>query len=239
MRAPIIQVRDLTRVYHTGSAEVKAVNAITLDIFSGAMTAIVGRSGSGKTTFLNLISGLDQPTSGEVLFDGEALHPMNEAQRLRLRQQKIGFVFQSFGLLPLLTAAENIGVPLRMRQMAPKERDGRVTEALSWVGLLDRAQHRPYELSGGEQQRVAIARALAVRPQVILADEPTGQLDSATGRRILDLLRRLVVEAGITVVLVTHDPQTMEEADVVHELHDGQLIATRHKASRFSAAALN
>ncbi|MBN8637198.1 MAG: ABC transporter ATP-binding protein [Anaerolineae bacterium] len=239
MRAPIIQVRDLTRVYHTGSAEVRAVNGITLDIFSGAMTAIVGRSGSGKTTFLNLISGLDQPTSGEVLFDGEALHPMNEAQRLRLRQQKIGFVFQSFGLLPLLTAAENIGVPLRMRQMAAKERDGRVTEALSWVGLLDRAQHRPYELSGGEQQRVAIARALAVRPQVILADEPTGQLDSATGRRILDLLRRLVVEAEITVVVVTHDPQTMEEADVVHELHDGQLIATRHKASRFSAAALN
>ncbi|MBK9745476.1 MAG: ABC transporter ATP-binding protein [Chloroflexi bacterium] len=239
MRAPIIQVRDLTRVYHTGSAEVRAVNGITLDIFSGAMTAIVGRSGSGKTTFLNLISGLDQPTSGEVLFDGEALHPMNEAQRLRLRQQKIGFVFQSFGLLPLLTAAENIGVPLRMRQMAAKERDGRVTEALSWVGLLDRAQHRPYELSGGEQQRVAIARALAVRPQVILADEPTGQLDSATGRRILDLLRRLVVEAEITVVVVTHDPQTMEEADVVHELHDGQLIATRHKASRFSTAALN
>lgn len=239
MRAPIIQVRDLTRVYHTGSAEVRAVNGITLDIFSGAMTAIVGRSGSGKTTFLNLISGLDQPTTGEVLFDGEALHPMNEAQRLRLRQQKIGFVFQSFGLLPLLTAAENIGVPLRMRQMAAKERDGRVTEALSWVGLLDRAQHRPYELSGGEQQRVAIARALAVRPQVILADEPTGQLDSATGRRILDLLRRLVVEAGITVVVVTHDPQTMEEADVVHELHDGQLIATRHKTSRFSAAALN
>ena len=239
MRAPIIQVRELTRVYHTGSAEVRAVNGITLDIFSGAMTAIVGRSGSGKTTFLNLISGLDQPTSGEVLFDGEALHPMNEAQRLRLRQQKIGFVFQSFGLLPLLTAAENIGVPLRMRQMAAKERDGRVTEALSWVGLLDRAQHRPYELSGGEQQRVAIARALAVRPQVILADEPTGQLDSATGRRILDLLRRLVIEAGITVVVVTHDPQTMEEADVVHELHDGQLIATRHKASRFSTAALN
>ncbi|MBK8033431.1 MAG: ABC transporter ATP-binding protein [Chloroflexi bacterium] len=239
MRAPIIQVRDLTRVYHTGSAEVRAVNGITLDIFSGAMTAIVGRSGSGKTTFLNLISGLDQPTSGEVLFDGEALHPMNEAQRLRLRQQKIGFVFQSFGLLPLLTAAENIGVPLRMRQMAAKERDGRVTEALSWVGLLDRAQHRPYELSGGEQQRVAIARALTVRPQVILADEPTGQLDSATGRRILDLLRRLVVEAEITVVVVTHDPQTMEEADVVHELHDGQLIATRHKASRFSTAALN
>ena len=123
--------------------------------------------------------------------------------------------------------------------MAAKERDGRVNEALSWVGLLDRAQHRPYELSGGEQQRVAIARALAVRPQVILAYEPTGQLDSATGRRILDLLRRLVLEAEITVVVVTHDPQTMEEADVVHELHDGQLIATRHKASRCSTAALN
>ncbi|MBE2267072.1 MAG: ABC transporter ATP-binding protein [Anaerolinea sp.] len=239
MRSPIIQVRDLTRVYHSGSAEVHAVSSITLDLYPGEMTAVVGRSGSGKTTFLNLISGLDQPTSGEVIFDGEPLHSMGETQRLRLRQQKIGFVFQSFGLLPLLTAAENVGVPLRMRQLGAAERDARVTEALSWVGLLDRARHRPYELSGGEQQRVAIARALAVRPQVILADEPTGQLDSSTGRRILDLLRRLVGEAGITVVVVTHDPQTMDEADVIHELRDGELIDTRYKSARRSVAPLN
>ncbi len=239
MREPIIQVRDLTRVYRTGSAEVTAVKGVTLDIYPGEMTAIVGRSGSGKTTFLNLISGLDQPTSGEILFDGESLHQLKEAERLRLRQQKLGFVFQSFGLLPLLTAAENVGVPLRMRQMAAKERDGRVTEVLSWVGLLDRSHHRPYELSGGEQQRVAIARALAARPQVVLADEPTGQLDSATGRRILDLIRRLVTDVHITVVVVTHDPQTMDEADVVHELHDGELIATRYKSARRSVAPLN
>lgn len=239
MREAIIQVRNLSKVYPANDVSVRAVDNVTLDIYPGEMTAIVGRSGSGKTTFLNLISGLDQPTNGEIVFDGESLHTMNEGQRLRLRQEKIGFVFQSFGLLPLLTASENVGVPLRMRQLGAKEREGRVTEALSWVGLLERAAHRPYELSGGEQQRVAIARAIAVRPQIVLADEPTGQLDSTTGRRVLDLMRRLVIEAKITVVVVTHDPQTMDEADVVHELRDGQLIDTRYKSAKRSAAPLN
>jgi putative ABC transport system ATP-binding protein len=154
---------------------------------------------------------------------------MDEKARLALRRETIGFVFQSFGLLPLLTAAENVGVPLRMRNLSRLEREERVTEALEWVGLTRRARHRPYELSGGEQQRVAIARALAARPQIILADEPTGQIDSQTGRRILDLMRRLVAERGITVVIVSHDPVVMKEADVVHELRDGRLVETRVK----------
>ncbi|KAB2864014.1 MAG: ATP-binding cassette domain-containing protein, partial [Anaerolineae bacterium] len=146
-----------------------------------------------------------------------------------MRLHEIGFVFQSFGLMPLLSAFENVSIPLRMRGASPRERDTQVREALEWVGLAERAKHRPYELSGGEQQRVAIARALAAHPKLILADEPTGQLDTRTGRRILDLLRRLVVEREITVVIVSHDPQVMQEADVVHEMRDGRLMETRIK----------
>lgn len=232
---PIIRVQNLHRVYHLGGEDIHAVNDVSLDIMPHRMTAIVGRSGSGKTTLLNLIAGLDDPTGGEVWVDGEHLPEMDEAARIRLRRDRIGFVFQTFGLLPLLSAAENVGVPLRMRRMAPKARRERVAEALSWVGLEERARHRPYELSGGEQQRVALARALASQPRFILADEPTGQLDSQTGKRILALLRRFVEEQDITVVIVTHDPQVMEEADVVHELRDGRLIDTRYKSNGSTA----
>jgi len=228
---PIVRVQHVHRIYHLSGEDIHAINDVTLDISSGRMTAIVGRSGSGKTTFLNLIAGLDDPDEGEVWFDGRALKTMRDPERLLLRRERIGFVFQNFGLLPLLSAAENVGVPLRMRQMARHDREERVRQALEWVGLAERARHRPYELSGGEQQRVAIARALAAQPSIILADEPTGQLDSQTGRRILELMRRLVVEQGITVVIVSHDPQVMEEADVVHELRDGRLIDTRYKAN--------
>ncbi len=227
---PAIRVQDLERVYHLEGEDVHAVNGVTLDIWPRQMTAIVGRSGSGKTTLLNLIAGLDKPTRGEVWVLDQRLSQMDEGARLALRRNSLGFVFQSFGLLPLLTAAENIGVPLRMRRLSAHERDERVAEALEWVSLTRRARHRPYELSGGEQQRVAIARALASRPQVILADEPTGQLDSQTGRRILDLLRRLVAERGITLVIASHDPQVTREADVVHEMRDGRLLETRSPA---------
>ena len=154
---------------------------------------------------------------------------MDERERLDLRLNKLGFIFQSFGLMPLLSARENVGVPLRMRGMSPREREERVDAALEWVGLSERAHHRPYELSGGEQQRVAIARAIAEGPDLVLADEPTGQLDTRTGRRILDLLRRLVEDRNITLVIVSHDPQVMAEADIVHEMSDGMLIETRIK----------
>jgi len=227
----IIRTENLTRVYHLQGEDIRAVNGVSLAIYPRQMTAIVGRSGSGKTTLLNLIAGLDEPTEGEVWIMDQALRTMDERARLALRRERLGFIFQSFGLLPLLTAAENVSVPLRMRGLPSGEREARVREALEWVGLLRRARHRPYELSGGEQQRVAIARALAAQPQIILADEPTGQLDSQTGRRILDLLRRLVNERGMTLAIVSHDPMVMAEADVVHELRDGKLIETRYKSA--------
>jgi putative ABC transport system ATP-binding protein len=230
-REPVASLTGVHRIYHLAGEDIHAVNDVTLDVWPGQMTAIVGRSGSGKTTLLNLIAGLDEPTRGTVRILGRDLGQMSEGERLALRLNHLGFIFQSFGLMPLLSARENVGVPLRMRKLDPREREQRVTEALAWVGLSDRAHHRPYELSGGEQQRVAIARALAQDPQLVLADEPTGQLDTRTGRRILDLLRRMVEERGVTLLIVTHDPQVMAEADIVHELRDGRLIETRIKES--------
>ena len=226
---PIISIDSLHRIYHLAGEDIHAVNDISLDLWGNYMTAIVGRSGSGKTTLLNLLAGLDQPNEGEIKILGCKLHAMSEQEILNMRLNEIGFVFQSFGLMPLLSATENVSIPLRMRGMSAKQRDIQVAEALEWVGLAERAKHRPYELSGGEQQRVAIARALASQPNLILADEPTGQLDTRTGRRILELMRRLVEERDITIVIVSHDPQVMQEADVVHEMRDGQLMETRVK----------
>ncbi len=228
-REPVVQLERVERVYHLAGEDIRAVNGVTLDIWPGRMTTIVGRSGSGKTTLLNLIAGLDAPTRGTVRVLGRDIGQMSEQERLLLRLHHIGFIFQSFGLMPLLSASENVGVPLRMRKLDVREREQRVAEALAWVGLTERAHHRPYELSGGEQQRVAIARALAADPALVLADEPTGQLDTRTGRRILDLLRRMVTERGVTLVIATHDPQVMAEADVIHELRDGRLVETRVK----------
>jgi putative ABC transport system ATP-binding protein len=223
----IIQTRNLHRIYDTGNERVHAVNDVSLDIHTGQLTAIVGRSGAGKTTLLNLISGLDTPTQGTVHINDQNLFEMSEADRVQLRRQKIGFIFQSFGLLPLLSARENVGVPLRMMQLPGGEREDRVEEALEWVGLAKRMSHRPYELSGGEQQRVAIARALAARPQIILADEPTGQLDTHTGKRVLRTMRDLAQRLNITLVIVTHDRLVMRAADIIHELSDGQHIDSR------------
>ncbi len=227
---PTISLINLHRVYHLAGEDIHAVNDVSLDVWPQHMTAIVGRSGSGKTTLLNLIAGLDTPTGGEVWVLGRNLAQMNEREKLDLRLHHLGFIFQSFGLMPLLSARENVGVPLRMRKLNAAEREERIDEALEWVGLQDRAHHRPYEMSGGEQQRVAIARALAEGPSLVLADEPTGQLDTRTGRRILDLLRRLVEERGVTLLIVTHDPNVMAEADIVHEMRDGKLLETRVKA---------
>ena len=227
MTQAIIQTQNLHKIYSTTGADVHAVNDVSLEIFAGQMTAIVGRSGAGKTTFLNLISGLDTPSEGKVYLDGEDIFALSEDARIRLRRDKISFIFQNFGLLPLLSARENVGIPLRMRRTSVREREERVAEALEWVGLAKRVHHRPYELSGGEQQRVAIARALAARPAILLADEPTGQLDSQTGKRILDTMRDLTQQLNISLVVVTHDPQIMQAADIVHELRDGQLIDTR------------
>lgn len=225
----MVRARDLHRIYHLEGEDIHAVNGVSVDIPKGQMSAVVGRSGAGKTTLINLLSGLDQPTQGEVWIEDQNLFALDEAKRIALRRDNIGFVFQNFGLLPLLSAAENVSIPLRMRRMNRQEREQRIAEALNWVGLTRRAGHRPYELSGGEQQRVAIARALAARPRLIFADEPTGQLDSHTGQQILAAMRRLVDEQGITMVLVTHDPQAMRVADMVFELHDGQLVDVKDR----------
>ena len=233
---PTISLRHLHRIYHLAGEDIHAVNDVTLDMWPGYMTAVVGPSGSGKTTLLNLMAGLDHPTDGQVCVLGRDLNQMTERERLDFRLRRLSLIFQNFGLLPLLTARENVAVPLRMRKMRPREREKRVDQALAWVDLSDRAHHRPYELSGGEQQRVAIARALVEDPALVLADEPTGQLDSRTGRLIIDLLRRFATERGVALVIVTHDPQVMSEADMVHELRDGQLIRSHIRAGSVSPA---
>ncbi|GAA3051676.1 ABC transporter ATP-binding protein [Kitasatospora albolonga] len=190
----------------------------------GELTALKGRSGSGKTTLLNLVGGLDSATGGSIVIDGTDLSALDENGRLALRRDRIGFVFQSFGLLPVLTAAENVGVPMRLRRLPAAEREERVHTLLALVGLAGHADQLPSELSGGQQQRVAIARALANDPALIIADEPTGQLDSETGLAVMDLLRAVVHSQGVTALVATHDPTLMSQADRVLELHDGRIV---------------
>jgi putative ABC transport system ATP-binding protein len=197
---------------------------VDVGIGRGELTVVHGRSGSGKTTLLNMIGGLDRPTRGRVWVDGAEVSAMGEDELVRLRREKIGFVFQAFGLVPILTAAENIEVPLRLRNEHPGTRTKRVAELLELVGLAGRARHRPYELSGGEQQRVAIVRALANRPKLLIADEPTGQLDSSNARTIMEVIRELVRSEGVSAIVATHDPLLLDVADRVVELRDGEAV---------------
>ncbi|MGW3041369.1 ABC transporter ATP-binding protein [Kitasatospora sp. NPDC001159] len=222
--APMVAVTDLRRSFGTGERAVHALRGISFSIERGELTALKGRSGSGKTTLLNLVGGLDAPTGGAIALDGIDLAGLDEDGRLALRCERIGFVFQSFGLIPMLTAAENVGVPMRLRRVPAAEREERAHTLLALVGLADHANQRPGELSGGQQQRVAIARALANDPGLIIADEPTGQLDSETGRSIMELLRAVVRSEGVTVLVATHDPTLMGLADRVIELRDGRIV---------------
>ncbi|MSQ11902.1 MAG: ABC transporter ATP-binding protein [Dehalococcoidia bacterium] len=219
----MLEARGVSRAFQTGKQQVVAVDQVSLEVRRGEFIALIGRSGSGKTTLLNLLAGLDQPTSGSILFDGRDLAGVSEAETVELRRKTVGFVFQSFGLLPLLSAYENVELPLRINGVGARERRQRVDQVLKQVGLGKRAHHRPYELSGGEQQRVAIARALAARPQVIFADEPTGELDSLTGEAIAHLLRDVSKEENITVVVATHDLRLSSMTDRVLEMEDGRL----------------
>ena len=223
-----VQVREVTRKFQLGSEDVWAVNGVSLNAAPGEFLALVGRSGSGKTTLLNLIAGLDKVTGGEIEIDGKRVDQMSERELTLMRRAKIGFIFQSFGLLPLLSAHENVELPLRIAGFKHGERVIRAKRALEIVGLTRRAEHRPYELSGGEQQRAAIARAIATEPALILADEPTGELDSATATVVLGLLRKLAREQGITVIACTHDRIVMDMADRVEELADGKLVTGAH-----------
>jgi putative ABC transport system ATP-binding protein len=221
---PIVDLRGITRTYITAAHKVEALRGIDLTIERGQLVAVRGRSGSGKTTLLNLIGGLDRPTSGTVLIDGHDVGQMDEAELVRLRRQQLGFIFQSFGLIPILTAGENVEIPLRMQDAPTDHRKVRVQTALDLVGLIDRIGHRPQELSGGEQQRVGIARAIANSAPLLLADEPTGQLDSHSGRSIMNLIKSLVASEGVTAIVATHDPALIDIADRVVDLLDGRIV---------------
>lgn len=223
-RETVISTVDLGRTFQVGSEEVEAVGGVTMEVRSGQFIAVVGRSGSGKTTLLNLLAGLDTPTSGAVMFEGQDLSQMSAAELTEIRRHKIGFVFQSFGLLPLLSAFENVELPLRISGTSLRDREERTKEALEMVGLTRRARHRPYELSGGEQQRVAIARAMVTRPPLILADEPTGELDSANATAIFGLFAGMVQDQGISVVAATHDSALLAMAHEVREMRDGRMV---------------
>ncbi|MCY3906166.1 MAG: ABC transporter ATP-binding protein [Anaerolineaceae bacterium] len=226
----VIRVRSLSRELRLGKVRVHALRDVNLDIFAGEMVSIVGPSGSGKSTLLGLIGGLDSPSSGSVEIDGVDISNMNEDQLTTIRNEKIGFIFQFFNLIPTLTARENVALPVQFANKPKYRPDHRARELLEQLGLGDRMHHRPAELSGGEQQRVAIARALANDPPLLLADEPTGNLDTASGQVVLESLRDVQREAGTTVVLVTHDPELAEITDRQLTLVDGQLLGKTQEA---------
>ena len=222
--APAVAIRDVRKVHGKGDGVVVALDGVSVDLPRGSFTAIMGPSGSGKSTFLNVAAGLDRPTSGTVALGDIELARLSERKLTILRRERIGFVFQAFNLLPSLTVAQNIGLPLRLDGRRPRR--STVREVAARVGLENRLRHRPAQLSGGLQQRVAIARAIVTRPEVVFADEPTGALDSRTGRDVLALLREVVDADGHTVVMVTHDPVAAAYADSVILLADGRLAGT-------------
>jgi putative ABC transport system ATP-binding protein len=222
---PMVTVQGLSRTYGTGPSAVRALQDVTFDVAEGEMVALVGRSGSGKTTLLNMVGGLDRPDAGTVQVDGQVVTDLDDNGLSLLRRESVSYVFQTFGLVPVLSAAENVGVPLRLRRTPPAEREARVALLLELVGLRDHADQRPGELSGGQQQRVAIARALAGSPRLLVADEPTGQLDAETGLSVMALLRGLVDSEGVTVLVSTHDPVMMSVAERVVRISDGRVQA--------------
>ena len=221
--AVMVAARDVSRTFGSGDTAVHALRGISLTVGEGQLVAVRGRSGSGKTTLLNVIGGLDVPTDGTVHVAGQNVTAMAERERVMLRRGTVAFIFQSFGLIPMLSASENVGIPLRITGTGPRQREERVRLLLSVVGLEEHARQRPNELSGGQQQRVAIARALATSPRLLIADEPTGQLDSETGRQIMRLLRTVVRSEGITALVATHDALLTDLADDVLTLEDGRL----------------
>jgi putative ABC transport system ATP-binding protein len=220
----IVRAQEVTRTYGSGATEVHALRGVSFSINRGELVALRGRSGSGKTTLLSIVGGLERPTSGRVEVDGEEITTMSADGVARMLRERIAFIFQSFGLLPVLSAAENVGLPMRLARLDAASRERRAVALLDLVGLAGHAGQRPYELSGGEQQRVAIARALANNPRLLLADEPTGQLDLETARQIMRLIRSIAHGEGITAIVATHDNALIELADRVLELKDGRLI---------------
>ncbi len=220
----ILKAEGVDRVFRSGSQSVQALRGISLEIAPAQLVVLRGRSGSGKTTLINILGALDYPTEGQVFFMDQNITEMGERDRDKVRRTEMGFVFQTFALLPLMSAYENVEFGLRIAGVPAKERKERAEECLSFVGLHKRMDHRPFEMSGGEQQRVAIARAIAHRPKLILADEPTAELDSKMGLQVMKLFSDLVEKEGITVVATSHDPSVIDIADHVFELEDGQIV---------------
>jgi ABC-type lipoprotein export system ATPase subunit len=230
---PLLELVNLSKSYVSESEEINPLRDINLKIYKGQFIAVVGRSGSGKTTLLNVMAGLDKPTSGDILVQGSNITTMDENSLTEIRRTTIGFIFQSFGLLPLLSAFENVELLLRISGVEHNERFKRTKEALGIVGLNPRSNHRPYELSGGEQQRVSIARAIVTKPAIILADEPTGELDSINAKSIFGLFKDMVVEQGMTIIAATHDSSLLSMADEVKEIRDGALYEVQSTDQRY------
>jgi len=220
----VTKVTNATRIFKIGEVETKALRGINLSIENGEFTALVGPSGSGKTTLLQLIGLLDKPTTGTVSINGKDATDLNRNQRADMRKNAIGFVFQFFALIPTLTAYENVEMPLLLNGTKAADRKRRVNEMLEAVGLTDRAHHRPDQLSGGQQQRVAVARALATNPKLIIADEPTANLDTENGKQVMDIMQKLNKETGVTFVFATHDPRVIKYAKRVVTLRDGLIV---------------
>ncbi len=220
----VTKVENVTKIFKIGKLETQALRGVSISIESGEFTALVGPSGSGKTTLLQLIGCLDQPTSGKVFINGKDISQLNRNQRADMRRGTIGFVFQFFALIPTLSAYENVELPLLLTGAGAAERRQRVTELLEAVELTDRSHHRPDQLSGGQQQRVAIARALSTKPALILADEPTANLDTPNGKQVMDIMTRLNQETGVTFVFATHDPRVIQYARRVITLRDGLVL---------------
>lgn len=235
MGEALIEIREIAKIYEMGEIRVHALRGVSLDIEKGELLAIMGPSGSGKSTMMNVLGCLDQPTSGQYYLDGRDVAKLDDDALADVRNRRIGFVFQTFNLLPRTTARKNVELPLVYRHLGHKERQGRVEQALEMVGLADRMDHRPSELSGGQQQRVAIARALAAQPDIIMADEPTGNLDSRAGAEIMTIFQRLNREMGMTVAFVTHDPNIAAHTRRIVRLADGRLVADERVAETLDA----
>ena len=234
MNQPIVQVRDLEKSFIRGSEEIKVLNSLNLDVAEGEFLALMGPSGSGKTTLLNLIAGLDQPTSGQILVGDQMISEMTESQLARWRTRHVGFVFQFYHLIPVLTAYENVELPLLLLPLTASERRKQVRNALDLVGLVNRDNHRPGMLSGGQQQRVGIARAIVTDPTLIVADEPTGDLDSKSADEILTLLTVLREQLNKTIIMVTHDPHAAERAQRILHLEKGRLVSETVRDQRIT-----
>lgn len=228
-REPVIRVKDLYKIYRVGENKVRALNGVDFEIYRGEFCSIVGTSGSGKSTLLNMLAGLEKPTKGEVIIAGEHMEKKSENQLVRFRREHIGFIFQSFNLLPTMNAIENVALPLTFQGMDKKKRLAKAEKVINLVGLTKYAKHKPTQMSGGQQQRVGVARALVVQPEIIFADEPTGNLDSNTSQEVMDLMKRVVREQNQTLVMVTHDNYLAGFADRIFHIKDGKIIQIEDK----------